>query len=85
VGTELPFWIPHIIAPLCIPTPVRLYLLSSGSLPRYDSAPQPAHMVRVWKTTCYIVLAVLLNDQMRGSLYPKRAKGTDEIYYPTMM
>ncbi|XP_053874079.1 8-oxo-dGDP phosphatase NUDT18 isoform X2 [Malaclemys terrapin pileata] len=30
---------------------------------RYDSAPVPAHPVRVRKTACYIVLAVLLNDQ----------------------
>ncbi|XP_075767162.1 8-oxo-dGDP phosphatase NUDT18 [Pelodiscus sinensis] len=30
---------------------------------RYDSAPAPAHPVRVRKTVCYIVLAVLLNDQ----------------------
>ncbi|XP_032656784.1 8-oxo-dGDP phosphatase NUDT18 [Chelonoidis abingdonii] len=30
---------------------------------RYDSAPVSAHPVRVRKTACYIVLAVLLNDQ----------------------
>lgn len=33
---------------------------------RYDSAPEPAHPVRLWKTACHIILAVLLNDQMRG-------------------
>uniref|UniRef100_A0A8C3S4B7 Uncharacterized protein n=1 Tax=Chelydra serpentina TaxID=8475 RepID=A0A8C3S4B7_CHESE len=31
---------------------------------RYSFAPVPAHHVRVRQTACYIVLAVLLNDQM---------------------
>uniref|UniRef100_A0A452HID6 Uncharacterized protein n=1 Tax=Gopherus agassizii TaxID=38772 RepID=A0A452HID6_9SAUR len=34
---------------------------------RNDSAPEPAHTVRVWKTACYIILTVLLNDQMRSN------------------
>uniref|UniRef100_A0A8C3TIK6 Uncharacterized protein n=1 Tax=Chelydra serpentina TaxID=8475 RepID=A0A8C3TIK6_CHESE len=36
---------------------------------RYDSASVPAHPVRVQKTACYTILAVLLNHQMKGSLY----------------